>query len=105
MGYKADLSTQEEHASFKENPTVGAHFTFRDMDDANKEAPYVFAKIEEVEGDMVVLRFSTYAYSKNSMATTKARAAKNNSEDLLDQDLFEATKENFKKLDIQTLID
>ncbi len=105
LGYMSDTSTQKEHDTFKENPTIGTYFTFRNIGDDYKETPYVFGEIVSLEEDKIILRMSHYAYSKNNMASKGARAAKINPENLLDLDVFAMQKEDFKNLDIQSLID
>lgn len=105
FGYMSDASTKKEHDAFKENPTLGTYFTFKNVGDDYKKTPYVFGEIVSLEEDKIILRLSHYAYSKNSMASKGARAAKINPKNLLDLDVFEMQKKDFKNLDIQSLID
>lgn len=105
FGSIASESKQNEHDEFKENPILGTYFTFRNIGEDYKKAPYVFGKIVSIEGDKIILRLSHYCYSKNRTALKEARAAKVKPDDLLDLDNFEMQKEDFKNLDIQSLID
>lgn len=104
FGYMSDASTKKEHDAFKENPTLGTYFTFKNVGDDYKKTPYVFGEIVSLEEDKIILHLSYYAYSKNSMASKGARAAKINPKNLLDLDIFEMQKKDFKNLDIQSLI-
>ena len=103
--YVRCLNKKKEHDAFKENPTLGTYFTFKNVGDDYKKTPYVFGEIVSLEEDKIILRLSHYAYSKNSMASKGARTAKINPENLLDLDVFEMQKKDFKNLDIQSLID
>ena len=45
--------------AFKENPTIGTYFTFRNIGDDYKETPYVFGEIVSLEEDKIILTYES----------------------------------------------
>ena len=105
FGSISNASMQKKYDAFKDKPTLGTYFIFKSIDDDYKETTYRFGKIIRLEEDDVVLRLGKYVYSKSHGASNEAIAAKASSEDLLDLEIVAIQKEDFKTLDIYSLID
>jgi len=104
FGRISNTSMQKEYDSFKENPTLGTYFIFKNIDDKYKETPYFFAKIVSIEEDKIILYLSQYAYPTNNRAAKGVSDSKITPKKLLYLDV-EMPKEFLHSLDIQSLID
>jgi hypothetical protein len=103
FGSISSASMQKEYNAFKDEPTSGAYFIFKSMDDDYKETPYRFGKIIGLEGDNVVLYLGEYAYSRSSGASKEVTKVKK-SQDLSNLEVVEITREDFKDLDITSIL-
>ena len=98
--HSAYKSEAEIHA-FKKDPSVGKYFTFRSDDPELSKHPYVFAKIDHMDGEKMMIGMSRFAYSSLSDAT---RDAHKKSQDLLDSQMQEMMIEDFRKVNIKDVL-
>ncbi|MBA4118096.1 MAG: hypothetical protein C0514_04285 [Candidatus Puniceispirillum sp.] len=95
--FSACQSEAKIHA-FKKNPSPGKYFVFKSNDPDLSRHPYVFAKIDHMDGEKMTIGTSALAYSSLSDAT---RDAKKKSDDLLDSHMQEVMLEDFQKMNIK----
>lgn len=99
-----DKHADTEKQVFRDNPVAGTYFTYVTENDAYKDVPYSFAKIEKIQDDKIYIRFASYVYSKSSQASKNARKAIHDPEKFLFPVLEEMSADEFKALNIYTLI-
>ncbi len=98
------LEENKKFLAFQESPHAGVYFIYKSNNPELKKTPYIFAKIEEIKGDKLMIRFSQSAYNKERFASKEARYAKNEPQKFLEVELVEITKDDLKKFTIEDLV-
>ena len=91
-----DISTREGIDAFKEDPKVGAFFTFKSYSEGVEDVPYTFAEVLGVEEDGVVVCFSRYSYSSESMCNKAYKSSSLDSEQV-----YLIPSESFREMDVR----
>ena len=90
---------QKQTLAYLESPRANDIIVIQDKE--NKEFPYIFIKIKNIDKEGITFSVSKYSYSKLDQAKRAAiKAAAEN--DFMDKD-FEGSIENLKKMDVQSI--
>jgi hypothetical protein len=94
-----ERSDQQQKLAYLEAPHVNDLVVLKIKE--LKETPYTFAKIKKIEGDIITLTASKYAFSKLRQAQRESHKASINND--FSDDILEVSLEDFKKMDIESI--
>jgi|GEM_PF-6181294 len=105
FGIYEDTKNTKTVQNFKDRPQAGEYFTFKiPFSEEFKKTPFSLGKIEEINNNKIVVRFSDYAYSKEYKAADAVKDSKKNSDKDLSE-IIEFDLQDFQKIEIQKVID